>query len=385
MNRSIAGLMMELLEHPRFGEIYGAVHSLSGLLKGRFIDLRNQPKNIWRRVGRTPGAILGSGRQSLRKADEADVLRTLEQHKIGYLFTIGGNDSAVTAHTIATELAQTKSPLVVIHIPKTIDNDLMHTDHSPGYGSAARFIALAAMGAGTDAQSMGDASPIAIVEVMGRDAGWLAAASALGKRSPMDAPHYVCVPEVPVDQTHFLDHMENSYRRWGYALAVVAENARGPDAPLGWDPSPIMEDDFGHQYFRSPGDHLAQLLSKELKVRVRSEKPGTIQRSMVSCVSRTDAEEATQVGQAAARYATEGLRDIMVTLDRQREAKYRCTVGSASLSEAAGAARHLPATYFDKEAAMPTQEFIRYAAPLIGGPLPSFPRLRNSPIIGGVH
>ena len=188
MNRSIAGLMMELLDHPRFGEIYGAVHSLSGLLKGRFIDLRNQPKNIWRRVGRTPGAILGSGRQSLRKADEADVLWSLEQHQNGYLFTIGGNDSAVTAHTIATELAQTKSPLVVIHIPKTIDNDLMNTDHSPGYGSAARFIALAAMGAGTDAQSMGDASPITIVEVMGRDAGWLAAASALGKRGPMDAP-----------------------------------------------------------------------------------------------------------------------------------------------------------------------------------------------------
>ena len=382
MNRSLAGLMEELLEHPQFGQIYGAVHGLTGILDENFLDLRRQPKGIWSRVARTPGAILGTGRQSLKPADVDAVLRMLTQHKIGYLFTIGGNDSAETAHGIARETAGTRNPVTVVHIPKTIDNDLVQTDHCPGYGSTARFIALATMGAGTDAESMGDASPITVMEVMGRDAGWLAAAAVLGKHSPMDPPHYVCIPEYPVDEEHFLERMDEAYHRWGYALAVTAENARGPDGPLGSDQAPILVDDFGHKYFRSPGEHLAQLLGGKLGVRVRSEKPGTIQRSMTNCVSRTDAEEAAQAGRAAARYAIEGIHDVMVTLVRQPGPKYEITTGSAPLKGVAGAVRPIPNSYFDPDTAIPTQEFVEYARPLIG-PLPSFPRLRINNNSGG--
>ena len=383
MNRSLAGLMEELLEHRQFGQIYGAVHGLTGILAEEFLDLRSQPKGIWPRVSRTPGAVLGTGRQSLKPADVASVLRVLTQHKIQFLFTIGGNDSAETAHGIAQETAGTRNPVTVVHIPKTIDNDLMHTDHCPGYGSTARFIALATMGAGADAESMGNASPITVIEVMGRDAGWLAAAAALGKRSTMDPPHHVCIPEFPVDEKHFLDRMESAYHQWGYAVAVTAENVRGPDGPLGSDQAPILVDDFGHKYYRSPGEHLAQLLAGKLGVRVRSEKPGTIQRSMANCVSRTDAEEAAQAGRAAARYAIEGIHDVMVTLVRQPGSEYACTTGSAPLIEVAGAVRPMPSSFFDQEAALPTKEFTEYARPLIGGPLPSFPRLRNKNISGG--
>ena len=142
-------------------------------------------------------------------------------------------------------------------VPKTIDNDLVLTDHCPGFGSATRFVALATMGAGRDTEAMGEASPVTIIEVMGRDAGWLAASSALAKRDERDAPHFIGVPEVPIDETLFLDCMEEAYGRFGFAVAVVAENARGPGGVLGGDEDPWFVDDFGHRYYDGPARYLA--------------------------------------------------------------------------------------------------------------------------------
>ena len=375
MNRSLAALVQELFQHPNFCQAFGAVHGLSGILGETFIDLRRQSKSMWDRIARTPGAALGSGRRSLKPQDVPLVLDILDRHNVGYLFFIGGNDSAETAHRIASAGRDAGQKTVVLHVPKTIDNDLEYTDHCPGYGSTARFVALATMGAGRDAESMGDASPITVLEVMGRDAGWLAASSVLGKRDRMDPPHFVCVPEVPVDEDTFLDRMEDSYRRWGYAVAVTAENARGRDGPIGGDLSPFHVDDFGHQYFQGPGQHLAHLLSEKLRVRVRSEKPGTIQRSLAACVSRADAGEAALVGRESVRYAAAGQHDCMVTLVRQPGAPYHCTTGTAPLSEVAGAVKRMPPTFFDPRSGLPTSEFIQYARPLVGAALPSFPRL----------
>ena len=228
---------------------------------------------------------------------------------------------------------------MVVHVPKTIDNDLPITDHCPGYGSAARFVALATMGAGRDAEAMGEASPVTVIEVMGRDAGWLAASAALGKREEMDAPHYICLPEVPLDEDGFLARMEEAYRRWGFAVAVTSENARGQFGPLGGDRDPFFVDDFGHEYFEGPGRYLAQLLGRELRVRARFEKPGTIQRSLSACVSSTDAGEATLVGRAAVEYALEGHSDVMVTLVWQPGEGYACYTGLAPLEAVAGKVR----------------------------------------------
>ena len=208
----------------------------------------------------------------------------------------------------------------------------MLTDHSPGYGSAARFVALAAMGAGRDAETMGRESPIAVIEVMGRDAGWLAASAALAKREDRDAPHVICVPEVPVDERRFLDRIEDAYSRYGFAVAVVAENARGATGVLGGEREPWYVDEFGHPYFEGAGRYLAALVGGHLNVRTRYEKPGTIQRSMTASVSKTDAREAEMVGRAAVRYALEGESDKMVTLVREGAETYSllngaCTVG----------------------------------------------------------
>ena len=379
MNRSLAGIVQEVLHSPqseRFGAVYGAVHGLGGVLDEAFVDLRRQRgRRFWAGIANTPGAALGSGRRSLHPEDISRVLDALRKYDIGYLFTIGGDDSAESAHRIATETRAAGRNVVVVHVPKTIDNDIPITDHTPGYGSAARFVALATMGAGRDAEGMGESSPITILEVMGRDAGWLVASSVLGKRDEMDAPHLICLPEVPLDEERFLCQIEDAYRRWGFAVAVTAENARGQSGPLGGQQVPFFIDDFGHQYFEGPASYLARLVSRELKVRVRFEKPGTIQRSLMACVSRTDALEANEVGQAAVQYALEGQSDSMVTLEREPGAKYQCNTGVAALEDIAGGVRYMPSEYIDTKVSLPTEAFLDYARPLIGGPLPRYARL----------
>ena len=376
MNQSLAGVVQEIFEYPHFGEVYGAIHGLGGILDEAFLDLRRHAsKNFWKRIANTPGAALGSSRRSLRVADMERVLGILNKNNIGYLFTIGGNDSAETAHRIAQGSRDAGREVLVIHVPKTIDNDLLVTDHTPGYGSAARFVALATMGAGRDAEAMNGASPVTIIEVMGRDAGWLAASAMLGKRDEMDAPHYICVPEVPLDKGHFLSQMEGAYRKWGFAVAVTAENSQSATGPLDGQQEPFYIDDFGHQYFEGPGRYLAQLVGRDLKVRARFEKPGTIQRSLVACVSQTDAKEASLVGRAAVRYALEGYSDYMVTLIRQSNTKYECDTGLAPLEDIAGNVKVLPQEYIDTTSGLLTQAYVDYARPLVGGPMPRYERL----------
>lgn len=375
LNRSLLGVVRELHEHDGFNEVYGAVHGLEGVLDSQFIDLRRLSKAWWRRTARTPGAVLGSSRRRLKPEEVGVILELLWEHDIRYWFIIGGNDSAETGHRISMAAQAAKQTLTVIQVPKTIDNDLELTDHSPGYGSAARFVALATMGAGRDAESMGKESPITIIEVMGRDSGWLAAASALGKRGERDAPHYIGVPEVAIDQEGFLSRIEEAYRHFGFAVAVIAENAQGTTGVFGDQREPQYVDDFGHPYFEGPGRYLADLASRHLSRRVRHQKPGTIQRSMTACVSKTDAQEAEMVGQAAVRSALQGASDKMVTLIREEGKKYICSTGLAPLEQIAGKARKMPDQYLDPANNMVTPAFIDYARPLIGTTLPHLGRL----------
>ena len=376
LNRSLLGVVLEANRSEGLGVIYGAVHGLDGLLSGQLIDLSKQTKAQWSRIARTPGAALGSSRRKLTAEDIPMTVDAISKHDIRFWFTIGGNDSAETARRISVEARDAGMPLTVINVPKTIDNDLVLTDHSPGYGSAARFVALATMGAGRDAEAMGKASPITILEVMGRDAGWLAAAAALGRQSERDGPHLICVPEAPVDERLFLDGIEDAYRRFGFAVAVVAENARGLDGVLGGQQEPWYVDEFGHPYFEGAGRFLATLIGRRLGTRVRYEKPGTIQRSMAACVSGTDAREAEMVGRAAVRYALQGISSQMVTLVREEGRGYACSTGLAPLEEVAGKVQRLPGHYFDPASQMATGAFLDYARPLIGAPLPRFGRVQ---------
>ena len=380
LNRSLFGLVREAFAR-RGGirEVYGARYGMEGILRGDLIDLRRIPADEWQRIAHTPGAALGSTRHKMRDEDVPPILDALRRNDIGCWFIIGGNDSAWTGHSVGQAAEAAGLPLTVINVPKTIDNDLVLTDHSPGYGSAARFVALATMGAGRDAESMGIASPITIIEVMGRDAGWLAAASALAKRDERDAPHFIGVPELPLDETRFLDSMEGAYRRYGFAVAVIAENVRTADgAPIGAQGEPLYTDDFGHPYYEPPAQHLAALVSKRLGVRTRYEKPGTIQRSMMACVSATDAREAEAVGRAAIRYAQAGMRDVMVTLEREAGEDYACATGAAPLADVGGKIKRMPSNFLDPANAFVTPAFLDYARPLLGNPLPHYGRLTTN-------
>ena len=375
LNRSLWGVVRSARESGAFGEVYGARRGVEGLITGDLAALSGVSDGHWERVAGTPGAALGSTRRKLRDDDLPGVLETLAARRVTACFIIGGNDSADTGHTLGLAARASGYDLRVMNVPKTIDNDLVLTDHTPGYGSAARFVALATMGAGRDAESMGAAAPVTVIEVMGRDAGWLAAASVLGKREERDAPHVVCVPEAPVDEDGFVGAMEDAFRRFGFAVAVVSDSVRGPDGPLGADAEPWHVDDFGHAYYDSPARHLARIVARRLGVRARHEAPGTIQRSLVACVSGVDAREAEMVGRAAVSYALEGHSDRIVTLRRSSGPGYAVETGLVPLAEVAGRVRRLPPEMFHVDSGLDVERFASYALPLIGGPLPEFGRL----------
>lgn len=375
LNRSLAGVVREAQEQRGFEKIYGAAHGLEGVLGHKLIDLGKLSKAAWSRIARTPGAALGSTRHKLQPAEAQPVLDALAKYNIRFLFIIGGNDSAETGHAIVQVAASAGYALSVINVPKTIDNDLALTDHSPGYGSAARFVALATIGAGQDAVAMGQASPITIIEVMGRDTGWLAASAALAKQEEGDAPHLICIPEVPVEESRFLEKVEDAYRKYGFAVAVIAENTRGSKGVLGKQDSPWFVDDFGHPYYDGPARYLAAQVSQRLKVRARYEKPGTIQRSFMTAVSRTDAQEAEMAGRAAVRYALEGHTDQIVTLAREPGEKYYCSTSLAPLERVAGQVQTMPGNYLNPATYFVTPAFVQYASPLVDSPLPRFGRI----------
>ncbi|MGH2544238.1 MAG: 6-phosphofructokinase, partial [Ardenticatenaceae bacterium] len=191
LNRSLFGVVREAGDSKAFGEVYGAAHGIEGILAGNLIPLSRTSDEEWNRIADTPAAALGSTRRKLRDEDVPVIFDALAKRNIPYWFIIGGNDSAETGHNLVLESKKAGYDLTVMNVPKTIDNDLVLTDHCPGYGSAARFVALATMGASRDAEAMGIASPITIIEVMGRDAGWLAAAAALAKQEERDGPHFI--------------------------------------------------------------------------------------------------------------------------------------------------------------------------------------------------
>ena len=373
LNRSLYGIASEFARTGS-GTLYGAPNGLEGILRDRAVNLSQVPPEIWMSVADAPGAAIGSTRRRLRDDDVEPVFDYLEKRGVRYWFIIGGNDSAETGHTLQTRADEIGYDLSVINIPKTIDNDLVLTDHCPGYGSAARFVATAVVGSGLDAEALTGASPITIFEVMGRDAGWLAAASALAKRDERDPPHLVCVPETLVDEDKFIAGVQDAYTRYGYAVAVVSENARSADGVIGATSDPWFVDDFGHEYHDSPARYLAARVSRALGVRARYEKPGTIQRSLVWAASESDVSEAEMVGRAAVTAARDGIRDKIITLEREDGDDYRCGTGLAPLNQVGGQVRPMPPEYLSPQNNFVTDAFIQYLKPLAGD-IPRFPRL----------
>jgi len=378
INSSLAGVIQEALRHSEIEAIYGAINGIKGVLEEEFVDLGQEPAEVLEGLRRTPGAALGSIRYKVKEGDYERILQVFKAHNIRYFFYIGGNDSMDTAMKLDSLAKETGYELRVIGIPKTIDNDLAYTDHCPGYGSAARFVAMAVRDSGWDTRAMRVNSPVKIVEIMGRNAGWLAGAAALAKEREDDPPHLIYVPERPLSKDKLLKDVEEAYRRYGYVVIALSEgvvNERGE--PFGGEFAPKEVDAFGHVLKGGASDAAASIIKAELGLSTRIDKPNYLYRSFSLAVSEVDREEAYEVGRVAVIAALAGETGKMVTLIREPGPVYRSTTGLVELEKVANVERYLPDDFINGDGNFVTEAFIEYARPLIGGDLPPYARLRG--------
>ncbi len=376
INSSLVGVVREAKEHSEIGDILGMAHGIAGILNEDLVDLRRESEETLERLRYTPASALGTVRYKVSDADYERILEVFEAYDVRYFFYIGGNDSMDTAHKVHL-LAQSKGyDLHAIGVPKTVDNDLAQTDHCPGFGSAARFAATAIRDTGFDTIAMGASSPIKLMEIMGRNAGWLTAATALAKERPEDPPHLVYVPEHGVTLDQILSDVKEWYDRLGYCVLAVSEGLTDPDGnPLTANGGTNEVDAFGHARLGGVVELIESAISDAFGLKTRYDKPGYLQRSFALLQSSVDRDEAYEVGREAVRAALRGESNKMVTLLREEGPAYRCTTGLADLETVANAVHIMPAEYLTTTGNGVTQGFLDYARPLIGEPLPAYGRL----------
>jgi ATP-dependent phosphofructokinase / diphosphate-dependent phosphofructokinase len=380
INASLVGAIRAAKEYAEIDGIYGARFGIQGVLDKQVLDLTTLTPEELEVLHSTPSAALGSCRYRLQEGEAKQAVANLDSLGAGYFVYIGGNDSADTGHQIAEAARDMGSGLRVIGVPKTIDNDLPDTDHCPGYGSAGRFLALAVRDSALCTEAMPSHYPVKIIEVMGRDAGWLAAATALGQSTPDDAPHLLYMPEHPFQEEEFLAAVDEVYQRLRFAVVVMAETVRDEAGnPLGAAHSQGT-DAFGHRMLGGAAQYLVGLVREKLRMRARYDKPGDLQRMSSACVSTVDRAEAELVGEAAVAAAVSGQTDQMVTLVRREGVSYGCGTGLTRMEQVANRQRPLPAEFVTANRRGVTTAFRRYAVPLLGEPLPLPARLGGAPV-----
>jgi ATP-dependent phosphofructokinase / diphosphate-dependent phosphofructokinase len=373
INASLAGLVEECRRTGRFSALYGARYGMSGVLEENWVELLNQDPDLIRAIGDSPGSAIGSSRRQLSADDFDRMLRIFRQRDIRCFFYTGGNGSMSTALEIARLARAANYELQVIGIPKTIDNDLCVTDHTPGYPSTAHFFAIAARDVGEDNRSL--PSPISILEVLGRNAGWVVAATCFARSHQDDAPHLIYFPERPVSLDRIAADAERVYRRLGRVVIAVCEGQLDENGkPFGADVDRAGSST--HRLASNLGHTLARLLSEKLGIRARAEKPGLAGRSCGELVSGVDRREAWACGQAAAAAAGEQSEPgVMVAIRRDADSPYRSSTFLTPLETVARVERLLPLEWISPECNDVLDGFTRYAAPLLPA-IRSYPRLR---------
>ena len=369
INASVAGIISEALNHECIEEIYGALNGVLGILQEDLIDLASESQQQIRALRHTPGAALGTCRYKLKKQQDFErVLEVFKAHNIRYFFYIGGNDSQDTADKISKLAQQQGYELRVIGVPKTIDNDLPITDHTPGYASTIKYIATTVREVACDNEAMGQGDLVSIVEVMGRSAGWIAAGASLAKRRdhPHDPPHLILLPEIPFNQEKVLEDVRRVLKREKYCLIVIAEGLVDSDG--NYVAADGATDAFGHATLGGAGDVLADIISSNIPgLKVRVARPGLMQRCAAHAASKTDSDEAFLAGEAAVEAAVRGETDKMVTILRGDGDQYTAETGLAPLSEVANNVKKLPREWINEDGISMNFQFIRYIQPLVQG------------------
>jgi 6-phosphofructokinase 1 len=368
INQSLVGVIEAARTCGFIDKVFGARHGVAGILADDLIRLDNQSQSTLEKVALTPAAALGSVRKKPTREECLAMFETFRKRDIRYVFYIGGNDSAETANILLECAREERYSLKVFHVPKTIDNDLKVTDHCPGFGSAAKFVAQAFMGDNLDNRSL---MGVKINVVMGRHAGFLTAASVLGRIHEDDGPHLVYVPEAVFNERRFVADVKRVYKKRGRCLIAVSEGVHDQKGKTIAEKIVAQAERDAHGNVQlsgsgALGDHLAGLVRKALPgVRVRADTFGYLQRSFAGCWSESDAKEARMVGQAAIGFAA-SQRSGTVVLKRAPGKRYRCTAGLAPLKKVAKFTKVMPANYLNKEGNGVTKAFINYAAPLAG-------------------
>ena len=371
INQSLVGVVAAAREHSRVGRILGARHGIEGILKEDLVDFRKEPRRQLELVAQTPSSALGSVRRKPTEADCAAIFEVLRRRRVRWFFYIGGNDSAETVHIINEAARRARFTLGCFHIPKTIDNDLRQNDHTPGFGSAARFVACALMGDDLDNRALGG---VKIDVIMGRHAGFLTASAALARTAPDDGPHLVYVPERPFDPDRFVADVQAVHRRLGRCVVAVSEgiaDAQGQPIAAKFSKETDSHGNVQLSGTGALGDLLAGLVRDRCGIkRVRADTFGYLQRSFPGIASAVDAREAREVGEAAFRAALSGRHTCgSVAIRRRPGARYGVTYAVVPLRQVARNTRHLPAAFINRAGNDVTEAFLAYARPLVG-PLP---------------
>lgn len=376
INSSVCGVIQEAAKTKKIGRVLAAHDGILGVLKEELFDASAEKASVIEALKRTPAAAMGSCRYKLKSIDQAQsdfdrVLDVFKAHDIHYFFYAGGNDSMDTADKINKLAAQRGYELVCIGIPKTIDNDLAFTDHCPGFGSVAKYVATCAMEAGRDNEALSTFNVCTIIEVMGRNTGWIAAASGLATREPKDAPHLIYMPESAFTFEKLLRDVKEIYREFRRVFIIVGEGLKDEKGNhIAAETAGFGKDAFGHATLGGVAEVLKNVIEKEAGIKAYWNKLGSQQRCSMHFASLTDVNEAYMCGKTAVKAAMSGVNGKMITLVRAKDAKYKCTTGFAELKDVANGEKKVPKEFINEKGNHITEACRRYIGPLIKGEAP---------------
>ena len=374
INGSLYGVVSEGFKHPESIEhVYGMINGIEGFLSNQIMDMHPLLKNgDLELIRTTPGSYLGSCRyklpEDLNNPVYPELFQKFEDYNIGYFFYIGGNDSMDTVSKLSRYAAKIQSPIRVIGVPKSIDNDFVETDHSPGFGSAAKFVATTVREIAIDASVYDNKKSVTIVEIMGRHAGWLTAASALARKFEGDNPVLIYLPEVAFNQEDFLEKVKKALETTPNLVVCVSEGINDGNGTFICEfASDVGVDTFGHKMLTGSGKYLENLIKEKLGVKVRSVELNVSQRCSSSCLSKTDLDEADHSGAFAVNAALNGETGKMISFVRTNTSPYELSFSTADVNIICNQEKAVPLSWITKDGSDVTDEFIRYAAPLIQG------------------
>ncbi|MGI6338576.1 MAG: diphosphate--fructose-6-phosphate 1-phosphotransferase [Bacteroidales bacterium] len=379
INSSLAGVIDTAAGSGLAEGIYGMHYGIEGFMQEWILDLGRQPKSVLEGLRRTPSSALGSSRHKVQESDLPRILSVMEKYNIRYFFLIGGNDTMDTIHRVEAYCRSKGYDLIGIGIPKTVDNDLFGTDHTPGFASAARSNIMNVLQGGILARDMQKVDKFVVYQTIGRDAGWLAAATAMAARSEEDAPHLIYTPEFDFSKEKFLADVERCIKSYGWVSIVCGEGIKYADGtPVS---ASLTRDKFNNIEFGAMGGtsvaiNIHKMISSEFGYRGEFQITESLIMSDFVRASKIDLDEAYQCGVEAVRLAQKGESGVMVSMNRTSNNPYSITFGKAPLEDVAVAAKPMPAEYFNEAGNYVSPAFIEYMKPLAGD-IPEFVKLEK--------